>query len=111
MTSSSLESLDIESVIAWLENQNHKVIRPFIPPLFYNSAPSSTPLLKAAILDVETTGTDFQKDKIIETGIVIAEYCPQTGQVYRVLESYDELEDPGIPIPPASTKIHDLATN
>ncbi|MFN6414685.1 MAG: 3'-5' exonuclease [Pseudomonadota bacterium] len=108
MTSSPLEPFELESVIAWLENQNHKVIRPFIPPLFYNSAPSSTPLLKAALLDVETTGTDFQKDKIIEIGIIIAEYCPQTGQGYRVLESYDELEDPGIPIPPASTKIHGI---
>lgn len=85
MTSSPLASLDIESVISWLENQNHRVIRSFTPLSSYSSVPSSTPLLKVAIVDVETTGTDFQTDKIIELGIVIAEYCPQTGQVYRVL--------------------------
>lgn len=108
MTLSTLESLDIESIIAWLENQNHKVIRPFNPPLSYSTTPSSTPLLKVAIVDVETTGTSFLNDKIIEIGIVIAEYCPQTGQVYRVLEAYDALEDPGISIPAASTKIHGI---
>ena len=39
---------------------------------------------------------------------MIVEYCPDTGQVYRVLETYDELEDPGIPILPESTKIHHI---
>jgi len=108
MTLSILEPMDIESVISWLENQNHKVIRPFNPPLSYSDAPSSTPLLKAAIVDVETTGTNFLNDKIIEIGIVITEYCPHTGQVYRILEAYDALEDPGMPIPAMSTKIHGI---
>jgi len=108
MTLATLESMDIESVISWLENQNHKVIRPFTPPLSYSTAPSSTPLLKVAIADVETTGTNFQNDKIIEIGLIIAEYCPHTGQVYRVLEAYDALEDPGMPIPAMSTKIHGI---
>lgn len=108
MTLSTLEFLDIESVITWLENKNHKVIRPFDPPLSY-AVSSSTPLLKAAIVDDETTGTNFLSDKIIEIGImVIVEYCPHTGQAYRVLEDYDDLEDPGIPIPAASTKIHGI---
>ncbi len=108
MTLSPLESLDIESVILWLEKQNHKVIRPFDPPSFYSSDPSPTPLLKAAIVDVETTGTNFLNDKIIEIGMVIVEYCPHSGQAYRVLESYGALEDPGISIPAASTKIHGI---
>jgi len=108
MTLATLESMDIESVISWLENQNHKVIRPFNPPLSYSAAPSSTPLLKVAIVDVETTGTNFQNDKIIEIGLIIAEYCPHTGQVYRVLEAYDALENPGMPIPAMSTKIHGI---
>lgn len=108
MTSSPLESLDKESVISWLENQNHKVIRPFNPLSSYSAAPSPTPLLKAAIVDVETTGTNFLNDKIIEIGMVIVEYCPHSGQAYRVLESYGALEDPGISIPAASTKIHGI---
>jgi len=108
MTLSTIESLDIKSVISWLENQNHKVIRPFDPPLSYSAVSSPTPLLKAAIVDVETTGTNFLNDKIIEIGMVIVEYCPHSGQAYRVLESYGALEDPGISIPAASTKIHGI---
>jgi DNA polymerase-3 subunit epsilon len=45
---------------------------------------------------------------LIELGIVIVEYSPDTGQVYRVLETYNELEDPGMSIPPESTKIHGI---
>lgn len=108
MTQKQLENLDMPSVITWLEAQDHKVIRPFIPPTFYSSASSPTPLLKAAILDIETTGTNILTDKIIELGIVIVDYCPSTGQVYHVLDTYSELEDPGIPIPAASTKIHGI---
>ena len=65
-------------------------------------------LLKAAILDTETTGTNQATDRIIELGIVVVEYCPETGQVYRVLETFDELEYPDGPIPPESTLIHGI---
>lgn len=108
MTQQQLENIDISSVITWLEDQDYKVIRPFTPPMFYSTSSSPTPLMKAAILDVETTGMNILTDKIIELGIVIVEYCPSTGQVYRVLETYSELEDPGIPIPAESTKIHGI---
>lgn len=62
----------------------------------------------AAIVDTETTGTDPTVDKIIELAIVVVEYCHVTGTVGRVLATYDGLEDPGMPIPPASTAIHGI---
>jgi DNA polymerase-3 subunit epsilon len=63
---------------------------------------------RAAIVDTETTGTDSTADKVIELAIVVFEYCHATGTVGRVLETYDALEDPGMPIPPASTAIHGI---
>ncbi len=62
----------------------------------------------AAIVDTETTGTDAATDKIIELALVVFEYCHATGTVGRVLDAYDGLEDPGIPIPPSSTAIHGI---
>jgi DNA polymerase-3 subunit epsilon len=41
----------------------------------------------------------------MEIGLVVFEYDSETGQVYRVLESFGALEDPGIPITPEITEI------
>ena len=102
------ESLDLDMVIDWVRSQNYKVTRPFVQCAFYATANPHANLLKAAIIDVETTGISYLNDKIIELGIVIVEYCPETGQVYRVLETYNELEDPGMPIPTDATKVHGI---
>ncbi|MGZ8982469.1 MAG: 3'-5' exonuclease [Methylotenera sp.] len=99
---------NLEEVLAWLKAKDYRVTRPFVERSFYSDASPPAKLVKAAILDTETTGTNQATDKIIELGIVIVEYCPETGQVYRVLETFDELEYPGMPIPPESTKIHGI---
>ncbi len=98
----------LDEVLSWLKENDYRVTRPFSPRETYSDAPPPAKLLKAAILDTETTGTNQANDKIIELGIVKVEYCPDTGQVYRVLETFDELEYPGMPIPPESTKIHGI---
>jgi DNA polymerase III subunit epsilon len=67
--------------------------------------PDDTPKLVAAVVDVETTGTNPDRDKIIELGICLFEYDRQSGRIYRVLGSWEWFEDPGIPIPPEITKI------
>lgn len=99
---------NLNDVLSWLSAQDYRVTRPFTPRTLYSNGIPPAKLLKAAILDTETTGTNQLTDKIIELGIVIVEYAPDTGQVYRVLETFDELEDPGMPIPPESTKIHNI---
>ncbi len=63
---------------------------------------------QAAIVDTETTGTDHAVDKVIELALVVFEYCAATGAVGRVLDVYDGLEDPGMPIPASSTAIHGI---
>ncbi len=65
-------------------------------------------LSKGLIVDTETTGTNPDKDAIIELGMILFEYDPQTGSAYRILESFDQLEDPGFPVPPESTAVHGI---
>jgi len=63
---------------------------------------------RGAVVDTETTGTDASTDKVIELAVIVFEYCADTGEVGRVVEAYDGLEDPGFPIPPESTAIHGI---
>jgi len=104
----SMTTYNLKDVLTWLNSHDYRVTRPFNPRTSYSDALPPSKLLKAAILDTETTGTNQLTDKIIELGIVIVEYAPDTGEVYRVLKTYDELEDPGVPIPPESTQIHNI---
>jgi DNA polymerase-3 subunit epsilon len=73
-------------------------------PAEYHS-PDSSPKLVAAVVDVETTGTDPDHDKIIELGICLFEYDRETGRIYKVLGCWEWFEDPGISIPPEITNI------
>lgn len=93
----------------WLERANYRLIRPLqIRDRFSNDQPPEK-LITVAILDTETTGTNSNQDKIIELGMVLVEVCPQTGLAYRVVRVFNELEDPGIPIPEESTRIHHIS--
>jgi DNA polymerase-3 subunit epsilon len=98
----------LSRVIDWLGQSNYRVIRPLdIRTQFCNdTAPEK--LITVAILDTETTGMNPAKDKIIELGIVFVEVCPQTGQAFRVTKVFNELEDPGMPIPEESTRVHHI---
>lgn len=98
----------VEAAKALLTELGYRISRLFEPRPFYSDGTPPPKVMKAAILDTETTGTNPQRDKIIELGIVVVEYDPETGQAYRVLETFNELEDPGCPIPPESTKIHNI---
>jgi DNA polymerase-3 subunit epsilon len=85
-------------------NPNFRVLRKLtLQPAF--AEPDGRPLAKGVIVDTETTGLNQETDKIMEIGLVVFEYDPETGQVYRVLESFGALEDPGIPITPDITEI------
>jgi DNA polymerase-3 subunit epsilon len=99
---------ETESLLAQLTSIGYRFTRPFTARESYSDDAPTEKLLKAIILDTETTGVDHAKDRIIELGMVLIEYSPTTGQVYRVLETFNELEDPGIPIPPESIKVHGI---
>jgi DNA polymerase-3 subunit epsilon len=65
----------------------------------------ATPLadLAAIALDTETTGLDPRRDRVLSVGAVRMHGV----RVFRA-DTLDLLVDPGVPIPPASSRIHGL---
>ena len=88
---------------ALVESGDYRVIRRLQPRTEYHPA-DDNPKLIAAVVDVETTGTDPEHDKIIELGMCVFEYGRNDGRIYRVIGSWNWLEDPGIPLPPEITR-------
>lgn len=53
------------------------------------------------VVDTETTGIDYENDKIVEVGGVLLDGS-------EVIKTYESLVNPGIPIPPTSSAIHHI---
>jgi DNA polymerase III subunit epsilon len=87
-----------------VESGDYRVTSRLEPQGEYHSPDSSSKLV-AAVVDVETTGTNPDRDKIIELGICLFEYDRQNGRIYKVLGSWEWFEDPGISISPEITNI------
>jgi DNA polymerase-3 subunit epsilon len=51
---------------------------------------------------------DPEADQVIELGIVVFEYEPESGQVGPVVARFSGLEDPGRPIPPETIAVHHI---
>jgi DNA polymerase-3 subunit epsilon len=93
-----------QMVRSLVESGDYRVTSRLEPQVEYHP-PDNSPKLAAAVVDVETTGTNPDSDKIIEFGICLFEYNRQTGRIYQVLGSWEWFEDPGGPIPPEITTI------
>jgi DNA polymerase III subunit epsilon len=89
-------------------NPDYRVLRRLDPQYAGGPPITSGKTRRAAIVDVETTGTDCDADKVIELGVIVFEYAADSGQVGPVVGHYSGLEDPGIPIPPETTAIHGI---
>lgn len=87
---------------------DYRILRRLQPQLVFSEAPAGRQMLKGIVLDTETTGLNTAECKVIELGMILFEFDPQTGQVHRVLKVFDELEDPGVPIPPETTAVHHI---
>lgn len=67
---------------------------------------SSEPCGRLAVIDTETTGLKAELgDRIIDLAIAICEYGRESGRLYRVVDRYESLEDPAVPIPPEITRL------
>ena len=82
---------------------NFRVIRRLEERSRYNDDDGSEKFL-GIYLDVECTGLDYARESIIELGMIRFEYSRE-GKIFRVLETFDEYEDPGVPIPPFITAL------
>lgn len=60
------------------------------------------------VADVEGTGTDANADHICEVGMVEVAYCKMTGYLYGATRVFDELEDPGVPIPAEASAVNHI---
>ena len=90
------------------ESSDYRLTRRLEPQTEYHP-PDNSPKLVAALVDVETTGTNPDRDKIIEFGVCLFEYGRQNGRIYKVLGSWEWFEDPGFLIPPEITNITGIA--
>jgi DNA polymerase-3 subunit epsilon len=87
---------------------DYRILRRLQPKQVFADAPDGRRLLKGIVLDTETTGLNTSLCKVIELGMILFEFDPETGQLHRVLKVFDELEDPGVPIPPETTAVHHI---
>ena len=86
---------------------DYKIIRRVVPRKSFAKSDGQV-LSKCVVVDTETTGTNPDKDAIIELGMVLCEFDPDTGIAYNVVDSFDQLEDPGFPIPPEAIAVHGI---
>jgi len=107
-TAGQLTNDELERLLQQLAGHpDVRLVRRFVPTSQYLE-PDGRPLAKGVVVDTETTGMRHGQDKIIELGLVAFEFDPASGEVYRILETYNALEDPGFPIPPESTEVHHI---
>ena len=100
---------DLEALAHQLEQHpDFRVLRRLRPRQQFADAVPGQKVCRGLILDTETTGFDLENDRVIELGMLLFEFDPLDGRVLRVLETFDQLEDPGFPIPPASIEVHHI---
>lgn len=88
-------------------HSDYKIIRRILPRDSF-AENNGRVLSRGLVVDTETTGTNSDTDAIIELGMVLFEFDPETGIAYSVLGSFDQLEDPGFSIPPEATSVHGI---
>src|SRR6266446_2261327 len=76
------------------ESGDYRLTRRLEPQTEYHP-PDNSPKLVAAVVDVETTGTNPDRDRIIELGVCLFEYDRQNGRIYKVLGSWTSRRWPG----------------
>src|ERR1700722_9778776 len=98
---------DYESLARTLSaNPDYRVLKRLAVKDYYNE-PDGRALSVGIVLDTETTGLD-STDRVLQLGMLRFEFDPITGKVFRILDSYDALEDPGIRISTEAFAVHGI---
>jgi DNA polymerase-3 subunit epsilon len=94
-----------EAMIKALEESGeYKVLRKLEHPEKYSEQPG-VELKRAMVLDVETTGFDYETCEVIELAMVSFMYNPDTGEVADVFDPIDMFQQPSKPIPQEITNL------
>lgn len=102
-------TVSVAEALACLENNaDFRILRRLDPEAVGGPPLTAGNIRRAAIVDSETTGMDAQTDQVLEIGILLFEYVPETAEVGPVVGRLSALEDPGRPIPPESTAVHGI---
>ncbi|WP_336492380.1 3'-5' exonuclease [Methylobacterium nigriterrae] len=97
-------SQPLDSIAGVLEQTGEYRVLRRIAPFSAGPEQPDEPTYIGLILDTETTGTDVTQDEVIELGMIRFEYG-QSGRIYRVLETFNQLQQPSRPIPPEVTRV------
>jgi len=62
----------------------------------------------AALVDVETTGLDCARDRIVEFAGVLFAFDPESGMVLAIIDEYTWLNDSGMPKPSKAADVHGI---
>ena len=109
MNLSELSPKDIAVLAEALSvHPDYRVLRRLVPRHGFAPSTPGQVLQIGVVLDTETTGLSSQDDQVIELGMIAFEFDPVLGTVHSVREVFDELEDPGRPIPPETTQVHHI---
>jgi DNA polymerase III subunit epsilon len=96
---------DLEALAERFEQtEDYRILRRVPSVAHYAEPPDGTELRRGLIVDVETTGLDPTRDKIIELAILPFDFS-SAGGLYAVHEGYAALEDPGMPVPETVTRL------
>jgi DNA polymerase III subunit epsilon len=89
---------DDSTLAATLEASGaYRVIEKYSKPDCY-CLDDGSPKLLGIFLDIETTGLDYARDKIIKLSMVAFTFS-KDGRIFQVVDEFDQFEDPEIPIP------------
>jgi DNA polymerase-3 subunit epsilon len=95
----ALAALDPEAMARALDaHADYRVLRRLPVQQRFAHQPMG-PVTRVLILDTETTGLDHSSDRIMELALLLVDVETATGLPTGMVEVYDGLEDPGMPIP------------
>ena len=84
-------------------SDQYRVVKRYTKPSYYH-LPDNTIKQIRVFLDTETTGLSYEKDKILELGMVKFEYT-KDGHIYRILDEFNQYHDPKEPISQQITEL------
>ena len=103
-----ISNISESELIEQLEKKgNYKISKRLEPQESYNEDDGSEKKI-AIFLDVETTGKEIAEDEIIELGMVAFEYNPDSGKIFKILNNFNELEEPNVPISPEASEVNGI---